>query len=162
MKPISSLLKKVSKLIENYKINKQTVQNHAHTDLVLSFKNVMKKLGLHKEYDIKGKNIYTVRTKKLYDYCIHTLNIPHVNTTAFSEISADNTNKLIEYLKVEKIPANDLKKDIITVLYFDTENINAADSIAVDGTINGLDKIEIVKDANAVLYSDNNRSTTSS
>jgi hypothetical protein len=56
----------------------------------------MRKLGLSKKKSFKGKNIYTVRTKKLYDYCLSTLQIKINN--GFSEISSALTNKLIEHL----------------------------------------------------------------
>ena len=160
LKPMMKLLKEISKLIENYKTNKQTVQTHARKDLVLSFKNVMRKLGLSKEKSFEGKNIYTVRTKKLYDYCLSTLQIK-INK-GFSEISSALTNKLIEHLISENKIVTTLQKSIPTVLYFDIENIENINTIAKDGTINGLDTIEIIQDEKTILYSENNKSTTSS
>ena len=160
LKPMMKLLKEISKLIENYKTNKQTVQTHARKDLVLSFKNVMKKLGLSHEKSFEGKNIYTVRTKKLYDYCLSTLQIKINN--GFSEISSALTNKLIEHLISENQIVTTLQKSIPTVLYFDIENIENINTIAKDGTINGLDTIEIIQDEKIILYSENNKSTTSS
>lgn len=160
LKPMMKLLKEISKLIENYKTNKQTVQTHARKDLVLSFKNVMRKLGLSKEKSFEGKNIYTVRTKKLYDYCLSTLQIKINN--GFSEISSALTNKLIEHLISENQIVTTLQKSIPTVLYFDIENIENINTIAKDGTINGLDNIEIIQDEKIILYSENNKSTTSS
>ena len=160
LKPMMKLLKEISKLIENYKTNKQTVQTHARKDLVLSFKNVMKKLGLSHEKSFEGKNIYTVRTKKLYDYCLSTLQIKINN--GFSEISSALTNKLIEHLISENQIVTTLQKSIPTVLYFDIENIENINTIAKDGTINGLDNIEIIQDEKTILYSENNKSTTSS
>lgn len=160
LKPMMKLLKEISKLIENYKTNKQTVQTHARADLVLSFKNVMKKLGLSKEKSFEDKNIYTVRTKKLYDYCINTLQIKINN--GFAEISSALTNKLIEHLISENKIVTTLQKSIPTVLYFDIENIENINTIAKDGTINGLDNIEIIQDEKTILYSENNKSTTSS
>jgi hypothetical protein len=56
----------------------------------------MRKLGLSHEKSFEGKNIYTVRTKKLYDYCLSTLQIKINN--GFSEISSALTNKLIDHL----------------------------------------------------------------
>lgn len=160
LKPMMKLLKEISKLIENYKTNKQTVQTHARKDLVLSFKNVMRKLGLSKDKSFEGKNIYTVRTKKLYDYCLSTLQIK-INK-GFSEISSALTNKLIEHLISENKIVTTLQKSIPTVLYFDIENIENINTIAKDGTINGLDTIEIIQDEKTILYSENNKSTTSS
>lgn len=160
LKPMMKLLKEISKLIENYKTNKQTVQTHARKDLVLSFKNVMRKLGLSHEKSFEGKNIYTVRTKKLYDYCLSTLQIKINN--GFSEISSALTNKLIEHLISENQIVTTLQKSIPTVLYFDIENIENINTIAKDGTINGLDNIEIIQDEKIILYSENNKSTTSS
>lgn len=160
LKPMMKLLKEISKLIENYKTNKQTVQTHARKDLVLSFKNVMRKLGLSHEKSFEGKNIYTVRTKKLYDYCLSTLQIKINN--GFSEISSALTNKLIEHLISENQIVTTLQKSIPTVLYFDIENIENINTIAKDGTINGLDNIEIIQDEKTILYSENNKSTTSS
>lgn len=160
LKPMMKLLKEISKLIENYKTNKQTVQTHARKDLVLSFKNVMRKLGLSKEKSFKDKNIYTVRTKKLYDYCLSTLQIKINN--GFSEISSALTNKLIEHLISENQIVTTLQKSIPTILYFDIENIENINTIAKDGTINGLDNIEIIQDEKTILYSENNKSTTSS
>ena len=160
LKPMMKLLKEISKLIENYKTNKYTVQTHARKDLVLSFKNVMRKLGLSKEKSFEGKNIYTVRTKKLYDYCLSTLQIKINN--GFSEISSALTNKLIEHLISENKIVTTLQKSIPTVLYFDIENIENINTIAKDGTINGLDTIEIIQDEKTILYSENNKSTTSS
>ena len=160
LKPMMKLLKEISKLIENYKTNKQTVQTHARTDLKLSFENVMKKLGLSKKKSFKGKNIYTVRTKKLYDYCLSTLQIKINN--GFSEISSALTNKLIEHLISENKIVTTLQKSLPTVLYFDIENIENISTIAKDGTINGLDNIEIIQDEKTILYSENNKSTTSS
>ena len=160
LKPMMTLLKEISKLIENYKTNKQTVQTHARKDLVLSFKNVMRKLGLSHEKSFEGKNIYTVRTKKLYDYCLSTLQIKINN--GFSEISSALTNKLIEHLISENQIVTTLQKSIPTVLYFDIENIENINTIAKDGTINGLDTIEIIQDEKIILYSENNKSTTSS
>ena len=160
LKPMMKLLKEISKLIENYKTNKQTVQTHARKDLVLSFKNVMRKLGLSKEKSFDGKNIYTVRTKKLYNYCLNTLQIKINN--GFSEISSALTNKLIEHLISENKLVTTLQKSIPTVLYFDIENIENINTIAKDGTINGLDNIEIIQDEKTILYSENNKSTTSS
>ena len=160
LKPMMKLLKEISKLIENYKTNKQTVQTHARKDLVLSFKNVMRKLDLSHEKSFEGKNIYTVRTKKLYDYCLSTLQIKINN--GFSEISSALTNKLIEHLISENQIVTTLQKSIPTVLYFDIENIENINTIAKDGTINGLDTIEIIQDEKIILYSENNKSTTSS
>lgn len=160
LKPMMKLLKEISKLIENYKTNKQTVQTHARADLILSFKNVMKKLGLSKEKSFEDKNIYTVRTKKLYDYCLSTLQIKINN--GFAEISSALTNKLIEHLISENKIVTTLQKSIPTVLYFDIENIENINTIAKDGTINGLDNIEIIQDEKTILYSENNKSTTSS
>ena len=161
LKPMMKLLKEISKLIENYKTNKQTVQTHARADLILSFKNVMKKLGLSHEKSFEDKNIYTVRTKKLYDYCLSTLQIK-INNSGFSEISSALTNKLIEHLISENKIVTTLQKSIPTVLYFDIENIENINTIAKDGTINGLDNIEIIQDEKTILYSENNKSTTSS
>lgn len=160
LKPMMKLLKEISKLIENYKTNKQTVQTHARKDLVLSFKNVMRKLGLSHEKSFEDKNIYTVRTKKLYDYCLSTLQIKINN--GFSEISSALTNKLIEHLISENKIVTTLQKSIPTVLYFDIENIENINTIAKDGTINGLDSIEIIQDEKTILYSETNKSTTSS
>ena len=160
LKPMMKLLKEISKLIENYKTNKQTVQTHARKDLVLSFKNVMRKLGLSHEKSFEGKNIYTVRTKKLYDYCLSTLQIKINN--GFSEISSALTNKLIDHLISENKIVTTLQKSVPTILYFDIENIENINTIAKDGTINGLDNIEIIQDEKTILYSENNKSTTSS
>lgn len=160
LKPMMKLLKEISKLIENYKTNKQTVQTHARTDLVLSFKNVMRKLGLSHEKSFEDKNIYTVRTKKLYDYCLSTLQIKINN--GFAEIPSALTNKLIEHLVSENKIVTTLQKSIPTVLYFDIDNIENINTIAKDGTINGLDNIEIIQDEKTILYSENNKSTTSS
>ena len=160
LKPMMKLLKEISKLIENYKTNKYTVQTHARADLILSFKNVMKKLGLSHEKSFEDKNIYTVRTKKLYDYCLSTLQIKINN--GFAEISRALTNKLIEHLISENKIVTTLQKSIPTVLYFDIENIENINTIAKDGTINGLDNIEIIQDEKTILYSENNKSTTSS
>lgn len=160
LKPMMKLLKEISKLIENYKTNRQTVQTHARKDLVLSFKNVMGKLGLSKEKSFEGKNIYTVRTKKLYNYCLNTLQIKINN--GFSEISSTLTNKLIDHLISENKIITTLQESIPTVLYFDIENIENINTIAKDGTNNGLDNIEIIQDEKTILYSENNKSTTSS
>jgi hypothetical protein len=73
LKPMCPLLKELARLIENYKINKAKVQGNGHRNLDKGLKKILDFLGVTEKTNIKDKNIFTVRTYKLYTYCIDNL-----------------------------------------------------------------------------------------
>jgi hypothetical protein len=114
----------LAKLIENYKINKAKVQGNGHKNLAKGLQKILGFLGLDKEVSVKDKNVFTVRTYKLYVYCIDNLYVtPDSNNMA--ELDEEGTNILSEHLShINHKNANLVIKGRKTVLYFDKENID--------------------------------------
>ena len=62
------ILKIVTTLISNYKINKAKVENNSRGNLLGMCRFLAKTANLNNKVNIDTKNFYTVRTLKLYDY----------------------------------------------------------------------------------------------
>ena len=123
LKPMCPLLKQLAKLIENYKINKAKVQGNGHKNLAKGLQKILGFLGLDKEISVKDKNVFTIRTYKLYIYCIDNLYItPDSNNMA--ELDEERTNIFSEHLShINHKNAKLVVKARKTVVYFDKENI---------------------------------------
>ena len=158
LKPMCPLLKQLAKLIENYKINKAKVQGNGHKNLTKGLQKILGFLGLDKEISVKGKNVFTIRTYKLYVYCIDNLYItPDSNNMA--ELDEERTNIFSEHLShINHKNAKLVVKDRKTVLYFDKENIDLEERALtlklsykpqLDGYMTNIDNIRIIDD---VLY----------
>ena len=158
LKPMCPLLKQLAKLIENYKINKAKVQGNGHKNLAKGLQKILGFLGLDKEISVKDKNVFTIRTYKLYVYCIDNLYItPDSNNMA--ELDEERTNIFSEHLShINHKNAKLVVKDRKTVLYFDKENIDLEERALtlklsykpqLDGYMTNIDNIRIIDD---VLY----------
>ena len=155
LKPMCPLLKQLAKLIENYKINKAKVQGNGHKNLAKGLQKILGFLGLNNEVSVKDKNVFTIRTYKLYVYCIDNLYItPDSNNMA--ELDEERTNIFSEHLsQINHKNANLIIKDRKTILYFDKENIDLEDRALalklsykpqLDGYMTNIDNIRIIDD----------------
>lgn len=165
IKPLAPILKQIATLIQNYKINKEKVRNHAHGNLNIGLQKIMEALGLNKSKPINGRNTYTIRTTKLYNYCIETYDI-QIDKDGWAELSANDTNAFKEYLITQKQNTTNIKNDTNTLIYFDMNNINIQSNYhnekIKDGDIYNIDNICIINDLDIILYTDSQKSTMTS
>ena len=155
LKPMCPLLKQLAKLIENYKINKAKVQGNGHKNLAKGLQKILGFLGLNNEVSVKDKNVFTVRTYKLYTYLIENLQVtPDANSMA--ELDEQSTNIFSEYLShIKHKNAILVVKDRKTLLYFDKENILLEEKAIIqklsykpqlDGYMTNIDNLRIIDD----------------
>ena len=173
LKPLVSTLKVIATLIQNYKINKAKVQNHAHGNIQVGLQKIMDMLGLNKSKTIDDKNIFVVRRNKLYVFCIDVLNVD-IDKDGWATINEDETLLFINKLNELHISFEDIQEGFETSLYFDMENINKDIDmlnnpdkyigknikLPLDGTTNMLNKLCITDDA--VLYTADMKDTMTS
>lgn len=157
--PIIDAIKLLCKLAENYKINKEFVQSQEQINMTAAIKECIDKIhGFKDVITLKDTNFCIVRTQSLNDFCTKDLNIvPDKNGFAF--INIDKTVRLQIWLSAHAIP-NDLDPLKGTTLYFDNYGIEHGN--AIDNTINGLDKIEYIKEFGEVYFDSKNKSSISS
>jgi hypothetical protein len=87
-------------------------------------KKVLDVLGLTNRLSIADKNMFTVRTYKMYIYCLTELKAQPDNQN-LAELDAENTNTFHDYLlSIRHKNMSLVEKDRATVLYFDKENID--------------------------------------
>ena len=155
LKPMCPLLKQLAKLIENYKINKAKVQGNGHKNLAKGLQKILGFLGLNNEVSVKDKNVFTVRTYKLYTYLIENLQVtPDANSMA--ELDEQSTNIFSEHLShIKHKNAILVIKDRKTLLYFDKENILLEEKAIIqklsykpqlDGYMTNIDNLRIIDD----------------
>ena len=155
LKPMCPLLKQLAKLIENYKINKAKVQGNGHKNLAKGLQKILNQLGLNNQINVKNTNVFTVRTYKLYVYCIDNLHVtPDANKMAV--LDEQLTNDFSEHLSTIKHKnVNLIIKNRSTILYFDKENIDLEERALalklsykpqLDGYMTNIDNIRIVDD----------------
>jgi hypothetical protein len=74
--PVMEVLKILIHLIENYKINKAYAEGNAHLSLADAFADAARLIqGLLDILDLKNTNFFTVRSKKVADYCMNTFKV---------------------------------------------------------------------------------------
>ena len=169
LKPMCPMLKELAKLIQNYKINKAKVQGNAHINLAEGLKKVLDVLGLTNRLSIADKNMFTVRTYKMYIYCLTVLKAQPDNQN-LAELDAENTNTFHDYLlSIRHKNMSLVEKDRATVLYFDKENIDLEKQAIdeqlsykpqMDGNMANMDNIRVVDDM--LFFTDNGKSTLTS
>lgn len=155
LKPMCPLLKQLAKLIENYKINKAKVQGNGHKNLAKGLQKILGFLGLNNQIDVKNTNIFTIRTYKLYAYCIDNLHVTP-DTNKMAVLDEQMTNDFSEHLSyIKHKNANLVVKGRNTILYFDKENIDLEENALrqklsykpqIDGYMTNIDNLRIVDD----------------
>ena len=155
LKPMCPLLKQLAKLIENYKINKAKVQGNGHKNLAKGLQKILGFLGLNNQIDVKNTNVFTIRTYKLYTYCIDNLHVTP-DTNKMAVLDEQMTNDFSEHLSyIKHKNANLVVKGRNTILYFDKENIDLEENALrqklsykpqIDGYMTNIDNLRIVDD----------------
>ena len=155
LKPMCPLLKQLAKLIENYKINKAKVQGNGHKNLAKGLQKILGFLGLNNQIDVKNTNVFTIRTYKLYTYCIDNLHVTP-DTNKMAVLDEQMTNDFSEHLSyIKHKNANLVVKGRNTILYFDKENIDLEENALrqklsykpqIDGYMTNIDNLRIIDD----------------
>lgn len=192
IKPLGELFKKLSELIENYKINKEKVLHNSTGNISKLMDKIMEESGFKKlnedtnnsenapsdnnSNNQTSHNFYTVRTKKLNDWLSKNDIVP--NRSGLCTINEKQTNNLIDNCISFSKNLETLNRDTITDLYFDADSINEEQRIYdnilsgkftkrngkeyLDGTTNDLDNLNIDNNTGNIYVTENNKSTISS
>jgi len=169
--PVMEVLKILIHLIENYKINKAYAEGNAHLSLADAFADAARLIqGLLDIIDLKYTNFFTVRSKKVAEYCMNTFGVTP-NRAKMATIDIIQTGKLNTYLSMNMIPHKlSLLKG--TTLYFDGYSIEedakeiesglTKHSLKRDGTFDGIDTLEYDQESGLIYYDKDGRSTITS
>ena len=161
LQPVIEVLKVIAHILENYMINKEFVRTKQHADLSRALKNAAQLVnGLKDIIDLKNTNFFTIRTKEMADWALKEFNT-QPDESGYMTINILQTTILNTYCALHVInPDYPLNLLLGTTLYFDGWAIENGGY--QDGTLNGLDNIEINRDLGEVYYDKKNRSTISS
>lgn len=157
MNPLIKILQTLCHLVENYQINTEFVRSKKQASLANALRTSATVYnGLKNVKNLEDTNFFTIRTNGLALWAIKELNaIPDEN--GFAVVETAQTIKLYGYCTLHDIipeePINLLKG---TTLYFDGTGIKDGDKL--DGTTNGLERIQVNKDNGEVYFDSSNRS----
>ena len=177
LQEIFPLLKLVTTLMSNYKINKKKVQENAQGNIFGMIRFLAKVNNLMLKLNKNNKNFFTVRTLRTYHFINNKIKAFDTSRTDM-ELNLDETKLLYNFLVDNNMDTSEINLDFDTVLYLDIEQINEQqdefkqnvdiaanffgedvslfvqypDSKYNDGTFVGLDKI---KDAGTEIYYSN-------
>lgn len=173
IKPLQPLLKTIAHYVENYKINKKKAAEAAQYGLQKSLLNSIKDLKMAKLDErykelldnlLNGEpedyNFFTVRTYKLSTYIRDNYKLIDATQKLSGEVlSHKYTKEFLENCPKDIKNINQItKSDQPIVFYFDEEAIKTdkiGEKSYIDGTINGIDGIELDIYNNSYYLTDN-------